>query len=186
MHVLDRLDEIMGAAAGAAVGNKVGKTAGAFLKTGKQNTQEFKAKMKANMEDVGVLDRADVFLAEMEELDEGLIGTGLKAAATGAALYGGYRLAKKVFGPKKPKKPGAMEDIDDVLDYAHAVMGEGIIQPKDKAQMMKLKKRSNIGHLAHGAMRFAAGGPTPLAPANAIRYGLKVDRAKRGLYGKKK
>lgn len=56
--------------------------------------------------------------------------------------------------------------------------------PRDEKARRKLADRTTIGHIGHGAIRLAAGTPVGVlgGPANAVRYALKVDAAKRGLH----
>ena len=88
-----------------------------------------------------------------------------------------------------------MNHRDELLEDAYyflAILEEGRVGraidfmtvPKDQKQMRKLAKRGTVGHIAHGALRMAAGAPAFAGGgiANAARYAVKVRNAKRGLY----
>ena len=89
------------------------------------------------------------------------------AAALAATVYGAHHARKKTMTPDKAKK----------FVKKNPIAAELLI-PKNKRHMHRLANRGVASHIGHGLMR----GMVPFGTSNIVRYGYKVDAAKRGLH----
>jgi hypothetical protein len=130
-----------------------------------------------------LLERADDFMGD-ELLVEGLspqaaarlAQLGVAAGAAAGTHAVGRSVSKSVEKGGKSKQSRNIQRLKD----RHGITAKSFI-PRNEYEAKKLKRRSTIGHVGHGALR----GLSPFGLANITRYAHKVKAANKGQYRNK-